>query len=92
MRNKLLTSSAMKLYMNQFVGHKWILVYFQVLGLHSVHKNAFLYKILLIVSFLISYVIAIYFKTFERDYDSVTGVVSLLESKFINIDGKLPFD
>lgn len=67
--------------MNQFVGQKWILVYFQVLGLHSVHKNAFLYKILLILSFLTSYVIAIYFKTFEREYSSVTGVVSLLESR-----------
>lgn len=74
----------MKLYMNQFIAKKWILVYFQALGLHSVHKNALLYNILLILSFFSSYVIAISFKTFEREYGSVTGVVSLIESSFIN--------
>ena len=85
-------SSVMKVYMNQFVGKKWILVYFQVLGLHSVHKNAFHYRLLLILSFFISYVIAICFKTFEREYDSVTGVVSLLESRLIIIKVELPID
>lgn len=69
-------------HMNQFIGNKWILLYFQALGLHSdsLHKNAYLYKILLILLFLMSYFIAIYFKTFGREYGSITGVVSLLES------------
>jgi hypothetical protein len=63
---------------------KFIFNYFKCLGLHKIKTRKFKYfSTFLGILFLISWALGIYFATFQDNYESVIGVVSVIECELI---------